>query len=175
MDRNRVVLDETMLEQLYREMENPLYNVVYRRLWNRDEVLDAVQETFVRVWRMRARVDPATAKPLIYRMALNLAANRLRAQKLWRWVTLDGLRHPASRDPGPHDIAAKSAEEARLRDAVDALPPQLRNVVLLSEFSGMSYDEIGRALSIPPGTVGSRRNRALRLLREKLVPSEEKT
>jgi RNA polymerase sigma-70 factor (ECF subfamily) len=174
MDRNRAVLDEALLERLYRELERPLYNVVYRRLWNQDEALDAIQETFVRLWRIRGRVNPATAKPLIYRMALNLAANKLRARRIRRWVTLDGLRHSTSGNPSPHDITAKRTEEARLRAAVEALPEDLRGVVLLSEFSEMSYDEIGRALSIPPGTVGSRRNRALKLLREKLVPSEEK-
>ena len=63
-----------------------------------------------------------------------------------------------------------SADEQRqlVRAAIDALPEDLRRVVLLCEYSELSYEEIATALSIPAGTVGSRRNRALRRLKKQL-------
>ena len=54
---------------------------------------------------------------------------------------------------------------------LDMLPEELRKIVMLCEFSELSYEEIAGILSIPAGTVGSRRNRALRKLKEML--SEE--
>ncbi len=57
-------------------------------------------------------------------------------------------------------------DRAALRAAVDKLPQDLRAVVVLTELSDLTYPQIGEALSIPAGTVGSRRNRALKRLRE---------
>jgi RNA polymerase sigma-70 factor (ECF subfamily) len=66
----------------------------------------------------------------------------------------------------------RDQERHRVRDAVSSLPEDLRDVVLLCEFSGMSYAEIAGTLSIPEGTVGSRRHRALKLLRSRLSAEE---
>jgi RNA polymerase sigma-70 factor, ECF subfamily len=55
-----------------------------------------------------------------------------------------------------------------MRDALDSLPTDWRDVLLLTELAGMTYPEIAAALSIAEGTVGSRRTRALALLRERL-------
>ena len=69
-------MGEEDLEQLYARLETPLCNLVYRWLWSMDESQDVVQDAFVRLWRMRARVDKQTVEPLIYKIALNLAASR---------------------------------------------------------------------------------------------------
>ena len=55
-----------------------------------------------------------------------------------------------------------------VRTAFDALPDALKHVVLLTEIAGMTYPEVAAALAIAEGTVGSRRSRALALLRERL-------
>ena len=60
---------ESDLEQLHTRLEKPLYNVVFRSAWNADEAHDIVQETFVRLWRMRGRVDLKSVEPLVYRIA----------------------------------------------------------------------------------------------------------
>ena len=65
-------------------------------------------------------------------------------------------------------ILDEQKEEMRiLRKLIDKLPLRLRGTVLLTEFSNMSYDEIGRSLGIPAGTVGSRRNKAIKIMKEK--------
>ena len=58
---------------------------------------------------------------------------------------------------------------SRLRRAIGQLPDDVRSVVLLTEFAGLGYEQVAQALGIAEGTVGSRRNRALRLLRTNLV------
>ena len=159
---------EVDLEQLYARLETPLCNVVYRWLWSMDEAQDVVQDAFLRLWRMRARVDMETVEPLIYKIALNLAASRRRSRSLWRWVPMDALGARMSRETPADDALSASEEQARLRAAVEALPENLRRVIMLCEYSELSYDEIAGILSIPPGTVGSRRHRALRRLRHAL-------
>jgi len=145
-------MGEEDLEQLYARLEKPLCNLVYRWRWSMDESQDVVQDAFVRLWRMRARVDKQTVEPLIYKIALNLAASRRRSKRVWRWVSFDTIRAPLG----------------RLRRAVERLPDDLRRVIMLCEYSELSYDEIAGIMSIPAGTVGSRRHSAIQRLRETL-------
>lgn len=156
------------LEALFVRLEKPVFNVVYRWLWNREEARDVTQEAFMKIWAARARVDLATAEPLLFRAALNLAANRLRARKLWSWVTLEGVFEKAA--PGEAADVALEGEETRaaVRKAIDALPAKLKEVVVLCELSGLSYAQIAQTLKIPVGTVGSRRNLAMAALEKAL-------
>src|SRR3954471_10618122 len=85
-------LTRAALESLYTRLERRVWNVVYRWLWNRDDAADVVQEAFVKLWAMRERVQMETVEALVYRIAVNLAANRRRQRKVWGFVTLEGLR-----------------------------------------------------------------------------------
>jgi RNA polymerase sigma-70 factor (ECF subfamily) len=143
-------MNETELERLYSRLEKPVYNVVYRWVWDREEARDLVQEAFVRLWRMRRRVVADTAEPLVYRIAFQSAQEQPDATR------------------NPERSLAVAEQQARLRDAVLALPEDLRQVIALCEFSELRYDQIAEALGIPGGTVGSRRNRALKQLRRML-------
>lgn len=161
-------LDEARLELLYAKLETPVYNVVYRWLWDAADAQDVVQEAFIRLWRMRDRVELHTVEPLIYKIAVNVAANRRRSRKLWSLVSMDALRGRAGDSrPADEDLAAEQTRRA-VRDAIDSLPERYRRVITLCELTEMTYDQIAGALGIAPGTVGSRRNTALAMLRKKL-------
>src|SRR3990167_6620484 len=88
-------LDQREFEALYLRLEKPVFNVVYRWLWNTEEARDVTQEAFMKVWDARGRVVLATVEPLVFRSALNLAANRLRGRKLRRFFSLDTAAHQA--------------------------------------------------------------------------------
>ena len=167
-------MHEDDLERLYTRLERRLANVVYRWVWSIDEAQEIVQEAFVRLWRMRARVDLRTVGPLVYRIALNLASSRRRSKRLRQWVSLEAVRDRASPGRAADESIADLEDAARLRAAVEGLPEDLRRVIVMCELSDMSYEEIGRALSIQPGTVGSRRHRALARLRQALAEPEVK-
>jgi RNA polymerase sigma-70 factor (ECF subfamily) len=79
-----MTLREDALYASYRRLERPLYNVLYRLLWQREDCQDLIQDAFVRVWERRDKVDDATIDALIWTTALNLARNRLRWKRLWR-------------------------------------------------------------------------------------------
>jgi RNA polymerase sigma-70 factor (ECF subfamily) len=147
---------------VYRRLERPIYNVVYRVIWDSAESHDVVQETFLRCWRRKDDIRADGFKALLFRTALNLASNRRRSARLWRMVGVAAL----------DDVADESGSDGALskpvREALERLPTILRDVLLLTELAGMTYPEIAAALGIAEGTVGSRRTRALALLRERL-------
>lgn len=162
----RIAADQQRVEALYLRLERKLTNVVYRWLWNRDEVRDILQEAFVRLWQMRDRVDWQRAEPLVYRIALNLAARRRRSRRLWQFVALGQAPAGASTDAAEAlEADAGAAREQAVRRAIDALPERHRRVLVLALHADMTYGEIGDVLGISAGTVGSRRNTAIRLLR----------
>jgi len=166
-------LSEAALEELYLRLERPLYNAVFRWIWDGAEARDVVQEAFVKLWSMAGRVEPSTVEPLVWRLALNAAANRRRSRRLWQWLTLEVLSAEAG-SARPADQALQDHErEAALRRAVDELPEKLKKVILMCEFSEMGYAQIAATLGIPEGTVASRRNAALKKLEQTLGPLED--
>jgi RNA polymerase sigma-70 factor, ECF subfamily len=153
--------EEARWIELYREWEKPLYNVVYRVLWDADESQDVVQEAFLRCWRHRDRVRGDGLKPLVFRTALNLASNRRRRARLWRMVGLAEVAELTDEHANGEPLSKP------VREAFDALPERFRRVLLLTEIAGMTYAETAAALGTREGTIGSRRTRALAMLRER--------
>ena len=166
--RSQDELDEAAVYALYERIEKPLYNVIYRWLWNPEDARDVLQEAFARLWRMRERVDVETVEPLVYRIALNLASSRRRRAKLLRWTSLDAVGERADDAPTGEDRIVLEGARNEVRAAVDSLPEKLRRTVMLCELTDLKQEQVARILGIPTGTVGSRRHRALRLLRERL-------
>lgn len=166
-------LSRPRFEALFVKLEKPVFNVVYRWLWNTEESRDVTQEAFLKVWNARARVKLETVEPLVFQSALNLAANRLRVRRLRRFFSLEAVAN--ERDPRQTAESALESEQrrAKVREAIDALPEKLKAVVVLCEFSGLSTNEISQALGIPPGTVGSRRHQAMQQLEATLGSLED--
>ncbi len=153
---------ETELVASYRRVEHPLYNALYRMLWDEQECQDMIHDAYLRLWQRRERVDPERIDALAWTTALNLARNRL------RWRKLRGA-NAAPETPeaiaGGEDPQA-AAEQARLHAALRRLPVAMLEVVLMAEFSGMGTREIALALGIPEGTVASRRHGAVRRMKQ---------
>ena len=95
-------VDDASWVELYRALEKPLYNVVYRWLWDRMESQDVVQEAFCAVGARAIAFAREGFKAFVFRTALNLAANRRRRKKLWRLVSFDSLpQEPQDVRDGP--------------------------------------------------------------------------
>lgn len=158
-------MDEATLLAAYRRLRGPLHNVLYRWLWHAADCEDVMHDAFLRVWDRRATVDPARIDALLYATALNLAKNRLRWRGLWRFV---GADREAAADDDPSVDAEAHLAQRRVRAALDSLDETARNVLLLSEFAGLDTAQLAEVLGVAPGTVGSRRHRALAALRAAL-------
>lgn len=151
-----MALREDALYASYRRLERPLYNVLYRQLWQAQDCQDVIHDAFLRVWERRTGVDETTLDALIWTTALNLARNRLRWRRLWRHEPLDESV-PLQDD----DVATDFLATRRLRKALRELPTASRDVLLLSEFGGLRGAEIAAVLGIPAGTVASRKHQAM--------------
>ena len=153
-----------------------IYGYLLRFLKDSDTAEDLLQETFLRVWRKRGDFKHiASFSTWIYTIAGNLARSEWRRRKRWRMVRLDP---PESADePGYQlaDTGSSPAQKTEQRMAVDALlaeveqlPERYREVIVLRDMQGMSYEEIAGIVQIPVGTVKSRLNRGRLLLQSKL-------
>jgi RNA polymerase sigma-70 factor (ECF subfamily) len=121
----RPSLDQPALEALLPRLEKPLFNAVYRWLWDSAEARDVVQEAFVKLWDMAARVDLATVEPLVWRLALNAAAHRRRRRRLWQWLTLEAVTDRGGAGKGA-DEALADRQRRRRAARGDELPEKLK-------------------------------------------------
>lgn len=153
-------------DALFAELRAPVYKLCYRMLGDRHEAEDAVQETFLAVYRglpgFRGEASPRT---WVYRIALRCAL-KVRAHRPPPAGALDDAAEPA-RAP---DAELDAREEARrLQAALAALPAEHRAVLSLSTLEGVAHQEIAAILGIPAGTVGSRLHAARKKLQAALA------
>ena len=152
------------LETLYLEHERGLFNAAYRYVWNAEDARDVVHDAFVRLWNKRASVEWERVAGLAYATVLGLARNRRRGAAVRRafgmrgTIEPDAVRPDTSLDDARRDVA--------VRRAIDDLPERLRSVLVMCLYSNLDYAQIGAALGIPAGTVGSRRSEAIARIRE---------
>ena len=156
-------LNRTDIEVLYSRLEPSLYNLALRWVWNREVAQEIVQEAFIALWKNRNRVETDSAKSYIYRICVNKSKNHLRAQSV-----RDLFKKRESVESVVEWDFEKKDREKMLNHYIKKLPEKLRAVLLLSELSELSYAEISDILNIPTGTVGSRKNEALRKLRDSM-------
>lgn len=163
--------------ELVRRHQATVYNVALRLVGEREEALDLAQEAFVRAYQALASFDRARPfGPWINRIAANLALT-WRARRRLPTVPL-AAPAPGAATPAGHEAPDYSTEperlylagegQARLRQAILALPPRYRLAIELRHFQGLAYADIAATLAIPISAVKSDLFRARRLLRERL-------
>ena len=152
-----------------------LYNFVFRFVSDRETAEDIVQETFLRAFRKRKEYRAiANFSTWLFTIAGNLAKSELRRRKRWR---LFSLHWDSDSDTGielpdesfrPDKVAESSMTDVQIQDAIRSLPENYRQVILLRDVEGMSYQEMAEIVDCPVGTVKSRVNRARIKLQQKL-------
>jgi RNA polymerase sigma-70 factor (ECF subfamily) len=158
-------ISEAEWEALYRRLEKPLYNLAYRYVWNSEEAQDILHDAFIELWVRRDRLISSTADRYAWISVLNLSRKRRRWSRTKHFLRGDNSLGSLPATAALESDAVRTEEQTHLHVAIERLPEKLRSVLLLAEFSGLSYDSISELLSIPPGTVASRRNLALKHLR----------
>ena len=151
-----------------------LYTYAMTLCHSRCEAEDLVQETYVRAVRAFSQLSPdSNLKSWLYTILRNTWLNQLRHNQHGpRIVDLSDEEgsDPAAQTTGSDPYAAylSQTECDEVRSAVDQLPCQYREVIVLREFEGLTYHEIAGVLGIPAGTVMSRLGRARDRLRQAL-------
>ena len=157
--------DEAAWEALVGHHQEPVFRLAYLILGDAAEAEDIAQEAFVRAYLALARFDEARPlRPWLLSIAANLARNRRRGLgRAWAAMQRAFLSEPRYAHLPPDRTPASDAR--RLRQAVERLRPDARDVVYLRYFLGLSEAETAATLDIPPGTAKSRHSRALAQLR----------
>jgi RNA polymerase sigma factor (sigma-70 family) len=173
--------DNALMEQV-RAGELPKLAVLFERhhralfryfvSLNRDRELseDLVQDVFFRILRYRATYDPAKAfTAWMYRIARRASLDRARDRRgevIGIEAATERRGEPASPAPGPEERAAKMQNLGLLQRALDLLPADKREILVLSRFQEMKYEEIAAVLDCEVGTVKVRVYRAVRALEQ---------
>ena len=140
---------------------NPPVPATARMVGSSDDALELTQEAFLRAWQALPQWQPgAQFRTWLFRIASNAALDLLRRRKTVEFVPLDDTFEAVHPGAGPERQAQLTQEVRRLEAGLSRLTPEHREVLLLREVEDMSYEEIGRVLSLSEGTVKSRLARA---------------
>ncbi len=175
--------DTAAFEVLLGRYRGPLFNVILRLVGDRGRAEEIYQDTWLRVIERcdNFRGD-AKFSTWLYAIARNLCIDHQRKMKFRRHASLDqkpsdaepplGERVP---NPGPstESLATGSLLRTQLAAAVEALPPEQREVFLLRQVQGLAFAEIAEVVGAPSNTVKSRMRYALERLQRALGRWEE--
>jgi len=165
--------DRFAFEALYRRYRDRLHAFLVRYTGDTATAQDLFQETFLRVFRDRARYEPRAAfSTWLFTIARNLYLDQVKRRRTGDEVVVDpapalsGIPDPP-RDPLQEIEAAERVQ--RLEDALARLAEEDRVILLLSRFEGMRYAQIAGILGTSEGAVKVRAHRALQTLRHTLL------
>jgi RNA polymerase sigma-70 factor (ECF subfamily) len=124
------------------------------------DVDDAVQKVFLVTANRLGTFPPHRERSFLFATCMRIAANERRGHARRRSSGADPLDTLVSAEPSPEKVAA----DRHMLDAIlEPLPIELRSVLVLFELEGMTSEEIGAILELPPGTVASRLRRGREL------------
>lgn len=171
--------DSAAFEQLVLRYQTQVYNLALRMVNNDADAQDLAQEAFVRAWRALDSFQFSSQfSTWLYRLTSNICIDFLRAQKKHRSVSLTVLQDDESQQwdmpdsgPLPEERMIDLEEQEALANAIAALEPEYRQVLILRIVNDCSYQQISQILGLREGTVKSRLSRAREQLRKKLSQS----
>ena len=154
--------DQGAFERLYRTHLPRTCAVVTNRVWNREDVEDLVQMTFMQAYvGLKGFRGEAAFSTWLTQIALNVCATHLRARQSRR-AWLDAVTDPASelqkawepsRPPDPEDALCWKECQERVLNAVEGLPASCQEAVWMRYVEDRSYNEIVQELQVSMGTV----------------------
>ena len=175
--------DEAAFEKLVTLYERKVYATAFRYTANEHDAMDISQEVFIRVFRFIHTFNlESSFSTWIYRITVNVCKDHLRKRASRAELPLE----LTDEESGEYTVEISDStydpvelyEQAELRQeirrAIDDLPDNYKEIVLLRDIGGLSYDEISQTLDIEVGTVKSRLSRAREKLRNFLLQNGNK-
>ncbi len=165
--------DVNAYEALVKEYEKNVYNLALRMTGNSEDAADMAQEAFIKAYNsLTAFRGDSKFSVWLYRIVSNVCLDFLRSRSRKQTVSLstendDGEEVEldiADETHSPEQLLDRSLTRDAVRRGLAALPPDHREILLLREIQGLSYEEIADALGLEAGTVKSRIFRARKKL-----------
>ncbi len=175
--------DRESFAQLMRLHEKQIYNFTYRMLGSEEEAEDLTQDIFVAAFRnIKGFRGEAKFSTWLYRIALNQTRNRIkylsrrnffakraRRAEPGKNISAESPETVADKAPSPEQWTITKDLATLVQDCLSQMPPQARQILVLRDVQGFSYQELSEILSLNLGTVKSRLHRARTALQERLA------
>ena len=173
--------DAEAFGEIVRRWERRIFALTYGMLGREEDARDATQETFLAAFRnLRGFRGEAKVSSWLHRIAVNQCISRQRRSKIRSEAALDDEeeKHASSFvtsvSYSPARVAEGRQETLAVRRAINSLPVELRQVVVMKEFEELTFREIADALDLPLSTVKSRLYTALKQLQMRLQKFEDR-
>ena len=166
-------------EVLVRRHERKMFNIAYRMTGNYDDAADIVQESFLSAYKaIKTFRGEAKFSTWLYGIVVNHSRNRVRhtsGKTYHEPVSLDGDRSPENEarpiDPASGempviDLLIQKEMQEKVQQCINGLEKDHREILVLRDIQGFSYEEITAMLGLPDGTVKSRLSRARSAIKE---------
>jgi RNA polymerase sigma-70 factor (ECF subfamily) len=169
--RSKAAFGQAALEHI-----DALYGYAMTLTRDTTDAEDLVQETYVRAARAINRPDSnANLKGWLFVIMRNAWLNQVRHKNAGpMFVDLDSNESTGEAQDKPHVVYLRKLEREQVREAIESLPDAYREIVLLRDIEGLTYQEIAMVLDCPAGTVMSRLGRARGRLRKLLAAWQTK-
>jgi RNA polymerase sigma-70 factor, ECF subfamily len=171
--------DADAFGEIVRRWERRIFALTYGMLGREEDARDATQETFLAAFRnLRGFRGEAKVSSWLHRIAVNQCISRQRRSKVRSESALDDAEESNPRsfatplNYSPARVVEGRQETAAVRRAINSLPIELRQVVVMKEFEELTFREISEALDLPLSTVKSRLYTALKQLQMRLQKFE---
>jgi RNA polymerase sigma-70 factor (ECF subfamily) len=164
-----IVGDEAAFKILYDRYSERLHGFLLKLLKIDTAAVEILQDTFVKVWTHRAQIDPQQSfRSYLFRIAENAACDFFRKAGRDKKLREKLISIASSQYKHVEEQAMVKEEVQHLYAAINALPPQRRQVFQLVKMEGKSYAEVSRELNISASTISDHIVKATRYLRRRL-------
>ena len=152
------------------------YNLARWLMRNEDEAADAVQDACLRALRFIDGFRGGDGRVWLLAIVRNACYSRLKrgARRAMETEFDDEIHSPETEAANPEDLLERSRDSETLGRALEELPEEFREVVVMRELEGMAYKEIAEVAGVPIGTVMSRLARARKRLQQTLTAPPHK-
>jgi len=158
-------------EILVKKHQKNVINFAYRILENFEDACDIAQDAFFIAYKkIKTFKEEAKFSTWLYKITLNLSRNQLKKKKKEKYLESINNQNLSSKAPIPTDEIEKEELRKKISNCLNLLNEEFKEIIILRDIEGLSYEEIAYLLKIPEGTVKSRLARA----RESFIEKFEK-
>lgn len=156
-------MDEQLFNQSVNLYADRVYRFVLKNLGHTEDARDVVQSSFEKLWKNRAQVDPAKIKSFLFTIAYHQMIDLIRKNKRI------SLKEEFGEEALVHSSTPQTQAKKILHEALERLSETQRSLVMLKDYEGYSYEEIGAITGLNPSQVKVYLHRARTQLRNYLV------
>jgi RNA polymerase sigma factor (sigma-70 family) len=170
--------DENSFESLILGCQGRAYNIALQYLKNEDDALDALQESFIKIFRsLKTFNGDSKFDTWVYRIVVNTCNDMLRKNNsrkntdsiYWNDGEKEAILEIPDSSNAPEDLYDKKEKRDHILSCLEKLNPEQKEIIILRDIHGFTYEEISDILNCSIGTVKSRINRSRLRLRETLL------